>query len=73
VLQQKFLQKGCTEIKTMCHMPRDEACSSVWYLDGLQIMLFEAVLSKEEPDAICSTEGEVDEGKMVGSARQERV
>jgi hypothetical protein len=63
VLQQKLHQKDCTENKTMCHMPRDEACSSVWYLDGLQIVLFEAVLSKEEPDAICSTEGEVEEGK----------
>jgi hypothetical protein len=58
-----FIKKGCTENKTMCHMPRDEACSSVWYLDGLQIVLFEAVLSKEEPGAICSTEGEGEEGK----------
>jgi hypothetical protein len=62
VLQQKLHQKGCTENKTMCHIPRDEACSSVWYLDGLQIVLFEAVLSKEEPDTICST-GEGEEGK----------
>jgi hypothetical protein len=63
VLQQKFYQKGCTENKTMCHMPQDEACSLVWYLNRLQLVLFEVVLSKEEPDAICSTEGEVDEGK----------
>src|SRR6266536_6621109 len=45
VLPKKFHQKGCTENKsctenkTMCHMPRDEARSSVWYLDGLRIVL----------------------------------